>query len=130
MAILDNMGSEEPSCCPIGQCAEILSGKWTLLLIRDLASGPRYYGDLEQSLKGISPRTLCERLRFLAERGFVTRTYIKALPPRTQYELTEMGQALIPVLDTMRSFARSWLSSPVAAQPDDVSACDRTAKPA
>jgi DNA-binding HxlR family transcriptional regulator len=96
--------------CPIGRCAEIIAGKWTLLLIRDLSSGPRYFGDLETSLAGISPRTLCERLKFLAEQNVVTRTRIKGLPPRSLYELTDKGRALLPLLEAMRDYAETFLS--------------------
>lgn len=95
--------------CPISRCAEIVSGKWTLLVIRDLSEGPKYFRDLENSLAGISPRTLCERLKFLAERGLVNRTYIKALPPRAEYELTERGMALIPILAAMREYGSQWI---------------------
>lgn len=99
------MHSNSDGTCPIGRCAEIIAGKWTLLLIRDLVDGPKHFGDLERSLNGISPRTLCERLKFLNERGVVTRTYIKALPPRTIYELTDKGHALAPLLGAMRTYA-------------------------
>ena len=96
--------------CPVGRCAEILSGKWTLLVIRDLLDGPRHYGELEKSLQGISPRTLCDRLKFLAKHGLVTRTYIKGLPPRTVYELTDRGRALEQVISTMRAYGDQWLA--------------------
>ena len=97
------------SHCPVGRCAEILSGKWTLLVIRDLLDGPRHYGELERSLRGISPRTLCDRLKFLAEQDVVTRTYIKGLPPRTVYELTDRGRALESVISVMRAYGDEWL---------------------
>ena len=59
--------------CPVCACAEIISGKWTLLVIRDLADGNRRFCELERSLDGISPRTLSLRLRALEECGVVER---------------------------------------------------------
>ena len=109
--------SDEPCAdapCPVGCCAEVVAGKWTLLIIRDLCEGPRYFRDLENSLCGISPRTLCERLKFLAEQGLVTRTYIKALPPRTQYELTDAGRQLAPLISAMREAGVALMETRVA----------------
>lgn len=100
----------DPAVCPISRCAELVCGKWTVLVIRDLLAGPKYFRELERSLAGISPRTLCERLKFLTERGVVTRTYIKALPPRAQYALTDLGLALRPLLDTMRDIGDAHLA--------------------
>jgi len=101
-----------------------VAGKWTLLIIRDLCTGPKYFRDFENSLTGISPRTLCDRLRFLTEQGLVSRTYIKALPPRTQYELTDPGRALVPLIDSMRQVGAIMLAAreALAHQPQDTPA--------
>jgi len=95
--------------CPISRCADVIGGKWTILVIRDLAEGPRYFSELETGLSGISPRTLVERLKCLVAEGLVTRTRIKALPPRTVYELTDKGAALVPLLGAMRDYASTYL---------------------
>jgi DNA-binding HxlR family transcriptional regulator len=100
-----------PAQCAVATCAELVSGKWTLLVIRDLASGPKSYSELESSLAGISPRTLCERLKQLAASGMVSRTRIKGLPPRTMYELTERGFELAPIIETMRSVGEALMAS-------------------
>lgn len=104
----------------MARCAELIGGKWTLLIIRDLVGGPRYFCDLEKSLGGISPRTLCERLKLLAASGVVSRTRIKALPPRTVYRLTERGHALSPLIDAMKDIGAAWLASPPEATTDEV----------
>lgn len=100
--------------CPISRCADVIGGKWTILVIRDLAEGPRYFSELEHSLCGISPRTLVERLKCLVAEGLVTRTRIKALPPRTVYQLTDKGIALVPLLGAMRDYASVHLVKPTA----------------
>jgi DNA-binding HxlR family transcriptional regulator len=99
---VNSRADSSETCCPVGSCAELVSGKWTLLIIRDLCDGPQHFGDLEKSLVGISPRTLCERLKLLVEYDIVSRTYIKGRPPRTTYELTIKGQELVPLIDQMR----------------------------
>lgn len=107
------IASLAPAQCAVAHCAEIVSGKWTLLVLRDLAAGPKFFSDLERSLAGISPRTLCERLKLLAERGFVTRTRIKGVPPRSMYELTERGHELAPMIETMRRIGEALMASPI-----------------
>lgn len=97
------------SPCPVGCCAEIISGKWTLLLIRDLASGPCRFCELERSLDGISPRTLSLRLRALEEQGIVARRTFPEVPPRVEYALTDKGGALVPLIEDMRAYGRRWL---------------------
>jgi DNA-binding HxlR family transcriptional regulator len=101
-------------CCPVTACAEILSGKWTILLIRDLAEGRSRFCELERSLDGISPRTLSLRLRALEEQGIVERRTFPEVPPRVEYSLTEKGRALAPIIDDMRTYGREWLE-PVSA---------------
>jgi DNA-binding HxlR family transcriptional regulator len=95
--------------CPVGCCAEIISGKWTLLLIRDLAEGSQRFCELERSLNGISPRTLSLRLRALEESGVVERRTYPEVPPRVEYALTEKGSALVPLIEDMRAYGRRWL---------------------
>jgi DNA-binding HxlR family transcriptional regulator len=101
------------SSCPVTACAEILSGKWTILLIRDLAEGRSRFCELERSLEGISPRTLSLRLRALEEQGIVERRTFPEVPPRVEYSLTEKGQGLVPVIEGMRAYGREYLE-PVA----------------
>src|ERR671917_1061695 len=97
------------SNCPVSCCAQIVSGKWTLLVIRDLADGNRRFCELERSLEGISPRTLSLRLRALEEHGIVVRNTYPEVPPRVEYALTEKGKALVPLIEDMRSYGKRWL---------------------
>jgi DNA-binding HxlR family transcriptional regulator len=95
--------------CPVCKTAEIVCGKWTLLVIRDLADGRSRFCELERSLAGISPRTLSLRLRALEEEGIVRRQTFPEVPPRVEYVLTSKGRALVPLIEDMRSYGREWL---------------------
>ena len=97
--------------------AEIVCGKWTLLVIRDLAEGRSRFCELERSLQGISPRTLSLRLRALEEEGIVKRQTFPEVPPRVEYALTEKGRALVPLIEDMRTYGREWLGCEADAQP-------------
>ena len=101
------MASKES--CPVCHTAEIISGKWTLLLIRDLADGRCRFCELERSLEGISPRTLSLRLRALEAEGIIERRTYPEVPPRVEYKLTAKGEALVPLIEQMRSYGREWL---------------------
>ena len=97
--------------CPVCRTAEIVCGKWTLLVIRDLAEGRSRFCELERSLHGISPRTLSLRLRALEEEGVVERQTFPEVPPRVEYALTDKGRALVPLIDDMRAYGLKWLGS-------------------
>ena len=101
--------------CPVCRTAEVVCGKWTLLLVRDLAAGTSRFCELERSLTGISPRTLSLRLRALEDEGIVERQTFPEVPPRVEYALTEKGLALLPIIDDMRAYGEQWLAGEDAA---------------
>ena len=95
--------------CPVCATADIICGKWTILVIRDLAEGRSRFCELERSLAGISPRTLSLRLRALEEQGIVARHTYPEVPPRVEYSLTPKGMALVPLIEDMRRYGREYL---------------------
>ena len=113
------MASSADSSCPVCATADIVCGKWTLLVIRDLADGRSRFCELERSLAGISPRTLSLRLRALEDEGIVERHTYPEVPPRVEYSLTAKGEALVPLIEDMRSYGREWLgvTGPCAGEP-------------
>jgi DNA-binding HxlR family transcriptional regulator len=108
--------------CPVCRTADIVCGKWTLLLVRDLAEGRSRFCELERSLQGISPRTLSLRLRALEEEGVVERQTYAEVPPRVEYALTPKGLALLPIVEGMREYGIRWLGG--HADPADAEAAD------
>jgi DNA-binding HxlR family transcriptional regulator len=99
------------SDCPVCRTADIVCGKWTLLVIRDLAESRARFCELERSLAGISPRTLSLRLRALEAEGIVERRTYPEVPPRVEYRLTVKGEALVPLIEQMRRYGREWLAN-------------------
>ena len=95
--------------CPVARTAELIGNKWTPLIIRDLVKGEKRFSELERSLRGISPKTLSERLKKLEEAHVVRRACFAEVPPRVEYTLTEKGIALLPVIESMRAYGKEWL---------------------
>ena len=106
--------------CPVARTAELIGNKWTPLIVRDLVAGEKRFSELERSLQGISPKTLSERLKKLEEAQVISRTCFAEVPPRVEYALTNKGIALLPVIESMRTFGTEWLpecdDSPVVGQ--------------
>ena len=92
--------------CAVACTADIIGSKWTAIIVHDLSEGPRRFSELERSCPGISPRTLSERLRVLEHDGIIEK---HAEPRRAEYELTEKGAALLPIIHEMSKFGHSWL---------------------
>ena len=101
----------ETTSCAVAACTEILGAKWTALIVHDLSEGARRFSQLENACPGISPRTLSERLRALETEEIVERRSYAESPPRVEYELTEKGRGLLPVIAEMRRFGHDWLVS-------------------
>ena len=104
----DSKPVADPSC-PIRACADLVCSKWTILVLRDLSEGRSRFCELERSLVGISPRTLSLRLRALEEEAIVRRRTFPEVPPRVEYQLTDKGRALMPLIEDMRQYGREWL---------------------
>jgi DNA-binding HxlR family transcriptional regulator len=109
MELITSTPQLEDEVCPVARTAQIISGKWTILIIRDLAVGVKRFNQLERSLHGISPKTLSERLRSLEEEGIIQRRTFAEVPPRVEYSLTEKGRDLVSVIESMRSYGKQWL---------------------
>ena len=91
---------QQPECV-VERTLEVIGGKWTTLILRDLLHGTKRFGELRRSLHTVSPKTLTDRLRFLETRGIVTRTVHPEVPPRVEYTLTERGSELGAIIDAM-----------------------------
>jgi DNA-binding HxlR family transcriptional regulator len=95
--------------CAVAATAEIVATKWTPLIVHDLSEGPRRFMQLEHACPGISPRTLSERLDMLERQDVVVRRSYPESPPRVEYELSDKGRALLPIIREMRKFGHAWI---------------------
>ncbi|MFF4218411.1 winged helix-turn-helix transcriptional regulator [Streptomyces nondiastaticus] len=95
------MGRSYDQFCPAARALDVVGGRWTLLIVRELLLGPRRYTDLAEGLPGIGPNVLAERLRALREAGVVTQAKLPPPAATTVYELTELGAAMRPVVDEL-----------------------------
>jgi DNA-binding HxlR family transcriptional regulator len=97
--------------CGIERALDVLEGKWTTLVLRELLGGPKRFGELRTALENPSPKTLTDRLRQLEHQGILTRTVYAEVPPRVVYELTDRGQSLRSVLIAMLEWGDTDASS-------------------
>lgn len=87
---------------------DVIGNKWTTLIIRELLSGTKRFGELRMALTGISPKTLSDRLKELEAHGVITRCIYAEVPPRVEYDLTKQGLELKPILDAMGAWGARW----------------------
>lgn len=87
--------------CPVETTLGLISNRWKVLIIRDLLEGRKRFGELKQSIGNVSQKVLTSNLRDMEKAGLLTRTVYPEVPPRVEYELTELGLSLSPVLDSM-----------------------------
>ncbi len=113
---------------PDARALDLVGDKWTLLIVRDLAAGPRRFVELQRVLPGISTEQLRSRLNRMVADGMLTRKRYREVPPRVDYELTERAKELMPILGELARWGYEWAwSSPRASESVDIGAIFRLA---
>ncbi|MGI8713347.1 MAG: winged helix-turn-helix transcriptional regulator [Solirubrobacteraceae bacterium] len=97
---------------PDARALDLVGDKWTLLIVRDLMSGPRRFVELQRVLPGISTEQLRSRLNRMVADGMLTRKRYREVPPRVDYELTERARELAPVLGELARWGFEWAWGP------------------
>ena len=87
--------------CPVETALTLMGDRWKILIVRDLLTGTKRFGELRKSLEGISQKVLTQHLRLMEENGLVHRKVFAEVPPRVEYSLTELGISLKPIHDAM-----------------------------
>lgn len=101
---------EDFKLCPKFESAfELLGKRWTGLIIRVLLNGSKRFKDMSQLIPNLSDRVLSERLRDLEEAKIVKRNVYPETPVRIEYELTEKGHSLQPMMDECEKWAEKWI---------------------
>ena len=94
--------------CPVETTLLLISNRWKVLIIRELLTGTKRFGELKKSVGTISQKVLTANLRSMEESGLLTRTVFPEVPPRVEYTLTETGYSLKPVLDSMVAWGTAY----------------------
>ena len=97
--------------CPVEVTLLLLSNKWTILILRDLLTGTKRFGELKKSLSGVSQKVLTANLRSLEKKGIIEREVFPEVPPRVEYTLTDLGKTLEPIIDSMHAWGEFYKST-------------------
>lgn len=90
--------------CPVRKSLALLGGKWTLLILFQINERVLRYGELKRCIPGISEKMLIQELNFLVQNGIVSKKSYPEIPPRVEYQLTELGLKTLPIADKLASF--------------------------
>lgn len=94
--------------CPVSTTVDLIGNKWKLLILRDVLTGPKRFGELRKSLDGISQKVLTDSLRGMEQDGLLTRTVYAEVPPRVEYSLSGLGETLQPIIGAMESWGKEY----------------------
>lgn len=98
----------EPRLGCVAAAMEVIGTKWTSLIIKELAAGPKRFCEFEKAISGINPRTLSQRLDALESYEIITKARFNEVPPRIEYALTQKGTDLLPVLQAMATWGNRY----------------------
>lgn len=102
---------KELPACPVETTLTLIGDKWKVLILRDLLPGTKLFGELKKSIGSVSQKVLTAQLRDMEESGLVNRKVYAEVPPRVEYSLTEVGQSLKPILDSMWNWGEEYKAS-------------------
>lgn len=102
---------KELPACPVETTLTLIGDKWKVLILRDLLSGTKRFGELKKSVGNVSQKVLTAQLRAMEESGLLIRTVYAEVPPKVEYSLTELGKSLKPILDSMWNWGENYKAS-------------------
>ena len=105
-----NAMAKKLPACPVETTLMLISDKWKVLILRDLLTGTKRFGELRKSISGVSQKVLTSQLRQMEDNGLLTRTVYAEVPPRVEYTLTDLGYSLKPILDAMENWGEEYKS--------------------
>ena len=94
--------------CPVETTLTLISDKWKVLILRDLLTGTKRFGELRKSIGHVSQKVLTAQLRQMEASGLVSRKVYAEVPPRVEYSLTDLGFSLKPILDAMWTWGENY----------------------
>ncbi|MBD5391324.1 helix-turn-helix transcriptional regulator [bacterium] len=94
--------------CPVATTIQLIGNKWKLLIIRNLLTRPWRFNELQKNLDGISQKVLTDSLRSMEADGIITRTVYAEVPPRVEYALSDLGETMRPILNSMQIWGENY----------------------
>ncbi len=94
--------------CPVETTLTLMGDKWKVLIVRDLLTGTKRFGELKKSLTGVSQKVLTQHLRIMEDSGLVNRKVYAEVPPKVEYSLTDLGYSLESVHDAMAKWGKKY----------------------
>lgn len=107
----EQKAAKELPACPVETTLTLIGDKWKVLILRDLLTGTKRFGELKRSVGGVSQKVLTAQLRDMEDSGLVSRKVYAEVPPRVEYSLTALGQSLKPILDAMQNWGEGYKAS-------------------
>lgn len=108
MELTESTAKQELPACPVETTLTLISDKWKVLILRDLLTGTKRFGELRKSIGTVSQKVLTSQLRQMKESGLLTRKVYAEVPPRVEYTLTELGYSLKPIMDAMWTWGENY----------------------
>ena len=102
------MKSKDLPKCPIETTLKMLGCKWKVLIIRELLTGTKRFGELKRAVTGITQKVLTSKLREMEELGLLEREVYPQIPPKVEYTLTDIGYSLRPVLESLKCWGKDY----------------------
>ena len=99
---------DELPTCPVATTVQLIGSKWKLLILRNLLERPWRFNELQKSLDGISQKVLTDSLRSMEADGIITRTVFPEVPPRVEYALSDLGETMRPILNSMKAWGENY----------------------
>lgn len=107
---MDEVKRKELPACPVETTLTLIGDKWKVLILRDLMTGTKRFGELKKCVGNVSQKVLTVQLRAMEANGLVHREVYAEVPPRVEYSLTDLGRSLKPILDAMWSWGENYKS--------------------
>ncbi|MFT6658862.1 MAG: DNA-binding HxlR family transcriptional regulator [Maritalea sp.] len=107
--------AQRSQLCPVVFAIGQLGGKWKLIVLHHLVDGPMRFGELRRAIPEITQRMLTLTLRELEEDRIVNRKVFEVVPPHVEYSMTDLGEQLAPVMDSLRDWGRANFAQQLSA---------------
>ena len=98
----------ELPACPVETTLVMIGEKWKVLILRELLTGTKRFSEIKAAVSGVSQKVLTQKLREMESDGLLTREVFPEVPPRVEYTLTDLGETLRPILDSMRDWGSEY----------------------